>query len=181
MGRILVFMVCLLVTVSCSKSSKTLVSVINYDEDTINRAAEELSFQMTVQTDSGRYLSYDVLDSIILFVNDEYWRTVPSLSSPLSTDNIVLEDSIYTSSDRVEYSVLVDAGEVTRYSTGGEFADLLNDELRLYPGSYLFEIQTIYIHNSDSSVVKIDVDYVTSFEVPLNARSVYSGNYQIQL
>ncbi len=154
-------------------------NVVDYDNST---SFEELFMLVSIKTSDSTYLVTKSIDSITIFVNNEFWSI--SNSSTIDTEDIVkTETSNYSySNNKLNYLVVAKQQALTSdFSTIGDYAKYLNDQVTLNNGQYACLIASFQVTLNDGTRKKFAPYSYTIFTVESNTQNAYLGEIELKI
>jgi len=135
---------------------------------------EELVILMNLKTTDSTYLVVSSVESVEVYINNQYWSTTSSETVDTSIVSKELDGNQYVSDTELNYLVLSQQendNETKDFNTAGDYADYLNDVLTLEKGNYVCLIKSFIITFNDGSQRKYYPYRYTSFSVDEDSRS----------
>jgi hypothetical protein len=143
---------------------------------------EEIFLLMNVKTSDSTWLVTESIDSITLYVNSSYWAMVSSESVNVAGIPSHEVGNMNVSESKLEYLVLAEQDlEEPEYLTAGDFAQFLNSYYVLQPGEYACLIESFVVTYNDNTREKIYPLQYTTFNVEEGNRSVFVGEFEINI
>jgi hypothetical protein len=181
MKKLIIFCLAVLALASCDDddlgpNNPNVVA----DENLIE--LEELVLLVTIQNANGQYLAVQSIDSLAIYVNNQFWAK--PASEPLNLDGIETEavNGLPYSEEPLSYLVLAEQTTTDyNFETAGEYADYLTSSLVLEPGDYVVYLDSLTITLADGTTQTYYPRLYKVISVQENKRSVYVGEFTLTL
>lgn len=172
---ILVFVLSALMFCACNKDQVSRASS-NIVTDDGSVLFEELLLLVNVQKEDSSYVVAASVDSISIYVNNDFWANVSSVQ--LDTTKIVksVNGNRFTTNRKVNYLVQTTKQVgIPNFVVAGDYAQFINADVTLKPGEYACFIASFWLaDNNGNSQQYHPMDY-TIFRVEPNDRSAFVG------
>ena len=143
---------------------------------------EELNAIINIKTSDSTYLATSSIDSINIYINNQFWSMSSATSSNLEhLDRIEINNKLHAES-KVNYFLLSQyTAEEIDFTTAGDYANYLNDQLDIEPGEYICFIESFTITRNNGSVEKHYPYEYRIFNIEDNQRSVSLGELELNI
>ncbi|MDA3854309.1 MAG: hypothetical protein PF444_08740 [Bacteroidales bacterium] len=169
--------------VSCENNDSDYTSspgnVVDYDNTT---TFQEMFMLVNIKTSDSTYLVVESIDSLTIFVNNQFWAKANS--NTIDTEHIIKNDSSNYSYTKNKLNYLVTAKQqalLSDFSTIGDYAKYLNDQISLKDGEYACLIESFQVTFNDGTRKKFAPYAYTIFTVEPNTYNAYLGEIELKI
>lgn len=188
MKNILLFLLFLGILISCKKddiSPYTYLSESTIYSETENTTFKEILFIIKpyiIVNNQKEYLVAKYINNISVRVNNSNWGSFQSLTIDTSRIDKVVFNTYFISNIPVKYSVIATQQALKdTLTTAGEYSDLINNFLKLKPGDYICQIDSLDIGLINSQVKRIYPLITVPLSVKDNVGSSFIGEFEIEI
>lgn len=155
------------------------MNVISESEDV---PFKEIIFLVNLKTNDSTYVVVKEIDSINIYVNTLSWAKLNSASIDTTKISKFVVNNRFESNNKISYLVVAKQKiSQINFNTAGDYAQYLNSLYELQPGEYACLIESFQITLNDSTTVKFYPYSYKSFRVEPNMRSVFIGEFDINI
>lgn len=149
---------------------------------TINADFKELSLLLNIKTSDTSYLVVQSIDSVSIYVNDNYWNKISSVEVDTSKINKYSQNNCYNTKNKLSYLLVANQDlNSDQLLTAGDYAAYLNAFYELKPGEYLCFIQSFQVTLLDGTIQTYYPYVYKAFEVKENTYSAIIGELEINI
>jgi len=175
----IIFSICLTSCENSDEGDSYPNNVVDYANST---TFQELFMLLNIKTSDSTYLVTQSIDSINIIVNNELWAI--SNSNTIDTQDIVKTDGPDYSYSKNKLNYLVVAKQqalISDFSTIGDYAAYLNNQISLSDGQYACLIQSFQITLNDGTQQKFAPYAYTIFSVEPDIKNAYLGEIELKI
>ena len=155
---------------------------LNVISDSQDVPFKEIIFLVNLKTNDSTYVVVKEIDSINIYVNTFSWAKLNSASIDTTKISKFIVNNRFESNNKISYLVVAkQALTQSNFNTAGDYAQYLNSLYELQPGEYACLIESFQITLNDSTTVKYYPYSYKSFRVESNMRSVFIGEFDINI
>ena len=169
--------------VSCedidSDYSSSPSNVVDYDNAI---TFQEMFMLVSIKTSDSTYLVVESIDSLNIFVNNQFWAKTNS--NTIDTEYIIKTDSNNYSYTKNKLNFLVVSKQqalLSDFSTIGDYAKYLNDQISLKEGQYACLIESFQVTFKDGTRKKFSPYAYTIFTVEPDTYNAYLGEIELKI
>jgi hypothetical protein len=142
----------------------------------------ELLILFNLKASDSSYLVVESVDSVNIFVNDNFWARVCSQTIDTSVVNKFINENQYQSLDKINYLVIAPQfNQIPELNTAGEYSLYLNSVFELDPGEYACFIESFQLTFNDNTIRKYYPLLYKTFRVDENTRSAFVGEIELKI
>lgn len=155
---------------------------LNVISDSQDVPFKEIIFLVNLKTNDSTYVVVKEIDSINIYVNTFSWAKLNSASIDTTKISKFIVNNRFESNNKISYLVVAKQELIqSNFNTAGDYAQYLNSLYELQPGEYACLIESFQITLNDSTTVKYYPYSYKSFRVESNMRSVFIGEFDINI
>ncbi len=154
-------------------------NVVDYGNST---TFQEMFMLISIKTSDSTYLVTESIDSLNIYVNNQFWSCTNS--SSIDTTHIVKTKGIdyYNSSNKINYLVVAKQNAlISDFSTIGDYAKYLNDQITLKDGEYACLLESFQIKLNDGTSKTFAPYAYTIFTVEPDTYNAYLGEIELKI
>ena len=182
MKKLIYYLLLGLLVVSCEKDDLLSSADRNVVSEEGSIPCEELLIWVNIKTTDSTYLVVKSVDSVSIYINNNYWTKRNSQTLDISKVDKQLVGNKYITKNKMNYLIIANQDiKQPDYNKAGEFAQYLNAAYELKPGEYACLIESFQITFNDNSIKMYYPFEYKTFKVEKNSRSAFVGEIEIKI
>jgi hypothetical protein len=154
----------------------------NVVSDETSISFKEMLMLISVKATDSTFLVVESIDSVTLFVNNQFWSKSSSQSVDIDNVDKLANGNRYETVNKLNYLLIADQTvETSNFTTAGDFAKYMNSFFELKPGEYACLIESFQVRFNDNTVKKYYPLEYRIFKVEANTERSFLGEIELKI